>query len=35
MAPNAPPRPNELVDPGIPNTLSAYASEGRSMSGRG
>lgn len=30
MAPNALPRPNELVDPGTPNSLSADASPGRS-----
>jgi hypothetical protein len=35
MAPNAPPRPNELVDPGTPYNLSVHASEGRSMSERG
>lgn len=33
MAPNALPRPNELVDPGTPNTLSADASPGRSTAG--
>jgi hypothetical protein len=34
MAPNGLPRPNELVDPGTPNILSADASPGRSKSGR-
>jgi len=33
MAPNALPRPNELADPGIPNSLSADASPGRSTAG--
>lgn len=33
MAPNALSRPNELVDPGTPNTLSADASPGRSTAG--
>ncbi len=33
MAPNALPRPNELVDPGTPNTLSDDASPGRSTAG--
>ena len=33
MAPDAPPRPNELVDPGTPNSLSADASPGRSTAG--
>lgn len=33
MAPNALPRPNELVDPGTPITLSADASGGRSTAG--
>ena len=33
MAPNALPRPNELVDPGTPHTLSADASPGRSSAG--
>ncbi len=33
MASNALPRPDELVDPGIPDTLSADASRGRSMAG--
>ncbi|MFH0750214.1 MAG: hypothetical protein V2B17_00085 [Chloroflexota bacterium] len=33
MAPNALPRPNELVDPGTPNALSADASPGRSRAG--
>ena len=33
MAPNALPRPNELVDPGTPNSLSADASPGRSTAG--
>jgi hypothetical protein len=33
MAPSARPRPNELVDPGTPNTLSADASSGRSTAG--
>ena len=33
MAPNALPRPNELVDPGTPDTLSADASPGRSTAG--
>ena len=33
LAPNALPRPNELVDRGIPNTLSADASRGRSRAG--
>jgi hypothetical protein len=33
MAPKALPRPNELVDPGTPNTLSADASPGRSTAG--
>jgi hypothetical protein len=33
MAPNALPRPNEFVDPGTPNTLSADASPGRSTAG--
>ena len=33
MGPNGLPRPNELVDPGTPNTLSTDASPGRSKSG--
>jgi len=33
MAPNALPRPNELVDPGTPNTPSDDASPGRSSAG--
>jgi len=33
MAPNARPRPNELVDPGTPNPVSADASPGRSTAG--
>jgi hypothetical protein len=33
MAPNARPRPNKLVDPGTPYTLSADASPGRSTAG--
>ena len=33
MVPNALPRPNELVDPGAPSTLSADASPGRSTAG--
>jgi hypothetical protein len=33
MAPSARPRPNELVDPGTPNSLSADASPGRSTAG--
>ena len=33
MAPNALPRPNELVDTGTPNTRSADASAGWSTAG--
>lgn len=33
MEPSALPRPNELVDPGTPNSLSADASPGRSTAG--
>ena len=33
MAPSALPRPNELVDPHTPNTLSADASPGRFTAG--
>ena len=33
MAPNALPRPNEHVDPGTPNSLSADASPSRSTAG--
>lgn len=33
MTPNVLPRPNELVDRGTPNTLSADASPGRSTAG--
>ncbi len=33
MAPNALPRPDGLVDPGTPNTMSADASRGRSTAG--
>jgi hypothetical protein len=33
MVPNALPRPNDLVDPGTPNTQSADAWPGRSTAG--